>query len=58
MSQKFSAGFSITYVEDLGSGVWKVDGNIIDFSGWYFGTDVQVGYAIIDEDFSGICNRN
>ena len=59
MSNVFAAGYNITYVEDLGSGVWKVTGDIIDYSLMgYVAADAQVGDIIVDEDsYNGTTDR-
>ena len=59
MSNVFAAGYSITYVEDLGSGVWRVTGDIIDYSLMgYTASDAQVDDIIVDEDsYNGTTDR-
>lgn len=59
MSNAFAARYSITYVEDKGSGVWECTGKVYDDSTFsYLATDVVVGDVIIDESaFFGTTNR-
>lgn len=59
MSQVLAAGFNITYVEDLGSGVWKVTGSMIDYYFTsYTALDVEVGDIIVDESsYDGSTDR-
>lgn len=59
MSNVFAAGYSITYVEDLGSGVWRVTGDIIDYSLMgYTASDAQVDDIVVDEDsYNGTTDR-
>jgi len=59
MSQAFAARYSITYVEDKGSGVWEVTGKIYDdgFTS-YTAIDVATGDVFVDESaFYGTTNR-
>ena len=59
MSQAFAARYSLTYVEDKGSGVWECTGKIYDDgAAGYLAPDVIVGDVIIDESpFFGTTNR-
>ena len=59
MSQAFAARYSLTYVEDKGSGVWECTGKIYDDGATgYLAPDVIVGDVIIDESpFFGTTNR-
>lgn len=59
MSNVFAAGYIITYVEDLGFGVWRVTGSIIDYSFMgYTAVDAQVNDIIVDDDtYNGSTDR-
>ena len=55
----FTAGFNINFALDLGGNVWRIDGDIIDFSNSGFSaSDALVGDIIFDESpWFGTINR-
>lgn len=59
MSQALAARYSVTYVEDLGSGIYRLTGTIQDdSSASYLAPDILVGDVIIDESpIFGTSNR-
>lgn len=59
MSLQFSARYSISYIEDINNGNWRITGKIYDDSLiGYLADAVQIGDAIFDENpDTGIVNR-